>query len=97
MEVRLGATTDSGLKAMASLTNSVFPDSRGEVFAYVDKQWVPHQAWTTVSGFTIRAWLLPESVIMPPGLPALLAPGPAASRRPPVEDLSAAAGQGKSR
>jgi len=97
MEVRLGATTDSGLKAMVSLVNPVFPDSRGEVFAYLDKHLVPHQGWTTVSGITIRAFLLPESVIMPPGLPALLAPGPAASRRPPVEDLSAAAGQGKSR
>ena len=97
MEVRLGATTDSGLKAMVSLVNPVFPDSRGEVFAYVDKQLVPHQAWTTVSGITIRARLLPESVIMPPGLAALNAPGLAASRRPPVEDLPATAGQGKSR
>ena len=97
MEVRLGATTGSGLKAMVSLVNPVFPDSRGEVFAYLDKHLVPHQAWTTVSGINIRAFLLPESVIMPPGLPALLAPGPAAARRPPVEDLSVAAAPGESR
>ena len=97
MEVRLGSTTESGLKAMVSLINPVFEDSRGVVFAYVDKQLVPHQAWTTVSGITIRAWLLPESVIMPPGLPELTAPGPAASRRPPVEALPATAGQGESR
>jgi hypothetical protein len=69
MEVRLGSMTDSGLKAMVSLINPIFPDSRGEVFAYVDKQLVPHQVWTTVSGITIRGWLLPESVIMDPGLP----------------------------
>jgi hypothetical protein len=97
MEVRLGATTDSGLKAMVSLVNPVFPDSRGEVFAYLDKHLVPHQAWTTVSGITLRARLQPESVIMPPGLPALLTPGPAASRQPPVAGLPATASQGERR
>jgi hypothetical protein len=97
MEVRLGATTDSGLKAMVSLFNPVFPNSRGEVFAYLDKQLVPHQAWTTVSGITLRVWLKPDSVIMPPGLTALNAPGLVATRRPPGEGLPATAGQGKSR
>ena len=82
---------------MVSLINPVFEDSRGVVFAYVDKQLVPHQAWTTVSGITIRGLLLPESVIMAPGLPALNAPGLAASRRPPVEALPATAAEGKSR
>jgi len=91
MEVRLGSTTDSGLKAMVSLVNPVFPGSRGEVFAYVDKQLVPHQVWTTVSGITIRGWLLTESVIMGPGLPGLKAPGLATSRRPPLEALSTTA------
>ena len=67
------------------------------MFAYVDKQLVPHQAWTTVSGITIRGLLLPESVIMAPGLAALNAPGLAASRRPPVEALPATAGQGENR
>ena len=97
MVVRLGTTTESGLKAMVSLNNPIFPDSRGEVFAYVDKQFVPHEAWTTVSGITLRARLQPESAIMPPGLAALKAPGLAASRRPPVKDLPATAGQGTSR
>jgi hypothetical protein len=97
MEVRLGATTESGLKAMASLVNPIFPDSRGEVFAYLDKQFVPHEAWTTISGVTLRARLQPESVIMPPGLGALTAPGLAATWRPPVEDLPATAGRKKSR
>ncbi|MBM4300846.1 MAG: DUF3108 domain-containing protein [Deltaproteobacteria bacterium] len=97
MEVRLGSTTDSGLKAMVSLVNPVFPDSRGEVFAYLDKQLVPHQAWTTVSGITIRGVLLPESVIMGPGFAALNAPGLAASRRPPVESLPATAAKGENR
>jgi hypothetical protein len=97
MEVRLGSTTASGIKAMVSLVNPIFPDSRGVVFAYVDKQLVPHQAWTKVSGITIRGLLLPESVIMPPGLPELTGPGPAASRPPPGEDLPATAHRGESR
>ena len=97
MVVRLGAATESGLKAMVALNNPIFPDSRGEVFAYLDKQFVPHEAWTTVSGITLRVRLQPESAIMPPGPGALKAPGLAASRRPPVKDLPATAGQGTSR
>jgi hypothetical protein len=97
MEVRLGAESKDGRQVMLSLLNPVFADSRGVVFANVDKQLVPHQAWTTVSGITIRGYLLPESVIMAPGLPGLNAPGLEASRRPPVEDPPATAGLGKSR
>ena len=97
MEVRLVATPDSHLKAMISLINPVFPDSRGQVFAYVDHRLVPQQAWTTISGFTIRAFLLPGSVIMPPTLPGLTAPGHAADRRPPAADPPAAADKGESR
>jgi hypothetical protein len=93
MEVRLGMTTDAGLKAMVSLINPIFPESRGEVFAYLDKQLVPHEAWTTVSGITLRARLQPGSVFMPPGLPELKAPGAAAARRPPAEKPAAPAGQ----
>jgi hypothetical protein len=40
---------------------------------------------------------LPESVIMAPGLPGLTAPGPAASRRTPVEALPVTAGMEKNR
>ena len=97
MEVRLGSTTESGLKAMISLVNPLFQGSKGEVFAYLDKQFVPHEAWTTISGVTLRARLQPESVIMPPGLGALTAPGRAASCRTPVEALPAAPGLGESR
>jgi Protein of unknown function (DUF3108) len=97
MEVRLGAEGENGRQVMLSLINPVFQDSRGVVFANVDKQLVPTQAWTTVSGITIRGLLLPESVIMAPGLPGLTAPGLAASRRPLVKDSPAAAGRGKSR
>ena len=97
MEVRLGATTAFGIKVKVTLFNPVFPDSRGEVFGYVDKQLVPHQVWTTVSGFTVRCWLLPESVIMGPGLAALNAPGMAACRQPPVEALPATAANGEGR
>ena len=97
MEVRLGPESQDGRQVMLSLINPVFQDSRGVVFAKVDKQLVPHQAWTTVSGITIRGLLLPESVIMAPGLPGLTAPGPAASRRTPVEALTATAGRENSR
>ena len=97
MEVRLGAESQDGRQVMLSLINPVFQDSRGVVFANVDKQLVPHQAWTTVSGITIRGFLLPESVIMAPGLSELTTPGPAASGRTPVEALPATAGRGKSR
>jgi len=97
MEVRLGAESQDGRLVMVSLLNPVFEDSRGVVLGYVDKQLVPHQAWTTVSGITIRGWLLPESVIMVPGLPGLKAPGRAACRQPPVEARPAAAAQGENR
>jgi hypothetical protein len=97
MQVRLGTTTESGLKAMVSLNNPVFPDSRGEVFAYLDKQFVPHEAWTTISGIILRAHLKPESVIMPPGPEALNAPGRPAPHPAPAKDISAAVGQGKIR
>lgn len=76
MEVRLGLEGQDGRQVMLSLINPVFQDSRGVVFAKVDKQLVPHQAWTTVSGITIRGWLLPESAIMAPGLPGLKAHEP---------------------
>jgi hypothetical protein len=97
MEVRLASTPDSGLKAMVSFSHPVFADSKGEIFAYVDKQLVPQQAWITVSGIAIRGILLPGSVIMPPALPGLTAPGPGVARRPPAAEPSAVAGKGESR
>ncbi len=97
MEVRLGAEGKDGRQVMLSLINPVFQGSRGVVFANVDKQLVPHLAWTTVSGITIRGYLLPESVIMAPGLPGLTAPGLAASRRPPVQDSPATSSREKKR
>jgi hypothetical protein len=97
MEVRLAAEGKDGRQVMVALNNPVFEESRGVVFGYVDKQLVPLQAWTTVSGITIRAFLLPESAIMGPGLAALNAPGLAASCRPPVAALPAAAAKGENR
>ncbi|OGR24521.1 MAG: hypothetical protein A2139_01460 [Desulfobacca sp. RBG_16_60_12] len=97
MEVRLAATPDSHLKAMISLINPVFPDSQGQVMAYVDHRLVPQQAWTTISGFTIRGMLLPGGVIMPHTLPGLAAPGHAADHRPPAADLPATADKGERR
>ena len=97
IEVSLGETTESGLKAIVSMANPIFPDSRGEFFAYLDKQLVPHEAWTKISGVTLRVRLQPESLIMPPGLKALHAPGLAASCQPPEPGPTATAGQGESR
>jgi len=97
MEVRLGAESQDGRQVMLSLINPVFHDSRGVVFARVDKQLVPHLAWTTVSGITVKGFLLPESAIMAPGLPGLTAPGLAASFRPPVEASPATAARRESR
>jgi hypothetical protein len=97
MEVRLGGENQDGRQVMLALINPVFHDSRGVVFANVDKQFVPHLAWTTVSGITVRGWLLPESVIMAPGLAGLKGPGLAASRRPPVQDSLATSSREKKR
>jgi hypothetical protein len=80
MELRLGPESKDGRRAMLSLVNPVFEDSRGVVFAYVDKRWLPRRLWTSVYGVTVHAWLLPESVIMPAALPGLSAPGPVAGR-----------------
>jgi hypothetical protein len=97
MEVRLGAESKDGSQVMVSLINPVFEGSRGVVLGYVDKQLVPHQAWSTVSGITIRGFLLPESVIMDPGLAGLNGPGRMASRQPPAEALPASAAKVENR
>jgi hypothetical protein len=76
LEVRLGPETKDGRQAMVSLVNPVFDDSRGEVFTVIDAKRVPHRAWTTVFGITIQGNLLPNSIIMPAGLPGLPAAGP---------------------
>jgi hypothetical protein len=91
MEVRLGATTNAGQETMVSLINPVFEDSRGQVFASVNKQLVPQKAWTTVSGLTLQAWLLPGAVIMDPAKSKLPAPGPQAAPEPPGDTPPAAA------
>ena len=83
MEVRLGQKSESGCEAMISLVNPVFEDSRGVVFAYLDDRLLPRRARTTIFGITIRGILLPESIIMPSGLPELTLPGPVTARRPP--------------
>lgn len=80
MEVRLGPETREGRQAMVSLVNPVFEDSRGVVFASLDKRLAPLRVWTTVFGVTITGRLLPESTVMPPALPGLTAPAPVAAR-----------------
>ena len=78
MEVRLGVQTPEGCQAMVSLVNSVFEDSRGEVFAWLDERLVPRRVWTTVYGITVSGQILPQSHLLPPGLTEL--PGPVAAR-----------------
>ena len=97
MEVGLAPAPNSQLKAMVSLVNPLFQGSRGQIFAYVDQRLVPQQIWTTISGITIRAMLLPGGVIMPPGLAELTASGSANARRLPMNDLPAIAAAGESR
>lgn len=97
MEVRLGEKTEAGCEAMISLVNPVFEDSRGVVFAYLDDRLVPRRARTTIFGITIRGILLPESIIMPPGLPELTAPGPVTTCRPPGASRTATALEGDRR
>ncbi|MFA4904019.1 MAG: DUF3108 domain-containing protein [Desulfobaccales bacterium] len=82
LEVSLGPETVDGRQAKVSLVNPVFAGTRGVVFAMIDAQRVPHQAWTTVFGVTVRGALLPGSVMMPAKLPGLPASGPAATRSP---------------
>jgi hypothetical protein len=83
LEVRLGPETKGGRKAMVSLINPVYTDSRGKVFAFIDARRVPRRVWTTVFGVTVTGTLLPDSLIMPAHLPGSPKSGPlAVSRRP---------------
>jgi hypothetical protein len=94
LEVRLGPETKEGRQAMVSLVNSVFENSRGVVFAFIDAQRVPHRAWTTVFGATITGTLLQESVIMPGGLPGKHASVPSAETHPHLMSPKHIAGKG---
>jgi hypothetical protein len=76
LEVRLGALTKNGRQAMVTLTSSVFKDSQGTVFGWLDKRLTPLRVRTTVSGLTVRAQLMPQSIIMPPVLPGVPRPKP---------------------
>jgi hypothetical protein len=91
MEVRLGSETKVGRLAMVSLINPVFADSRGVVFAYLDDRLVPRRAWTTIFGITITGLLLPESAVLPAGLPELTGSAPVADPPPPVDHRSTTA------
>ena len=94
LEVRLGPETDEGRQAMVSLVNPVFAGTRGVVFAMIDANRVPHRAWTTVFGVTIKGALLPASVMMPAGLPGLPASGPGATQPPQAEIATPNLGRG---
>lgn len=71
IEVRIGPETPEGRKAMVSIVNPVFNDSRGLVFAYLNEKLVPRRAWTEVLRFTIRGELLPGSRALSGILPEL--------------------------
>jgi hypothetical protein len=62
IEVRIGGETQEGLKAMVSIVNQVFHGGRGEIYAYLDGDKVPKQAWTMLFGYgKISGELLPGS------------------------------------
>jgi Protein of unknown function (DUF3108) len=47
IEVRIGPETDQGRKIMIAINNNAFESDRGVVFAYLDAERVPQQAWTS--------------------------------------------------
>jgi hypothetical protein len=83
LEVSLGPMTKTGRQAMVTMTSSVFKESRGAVFGWLDKRMVPLRVRTTVSGLNVQARLMPRSVVMPPVLPGVSRPG-----TPPPEKIS---------
>jgi hypothetical protein len=69
IEVRIGPETESGRKIMIAINNKAFENERGVVFAYLDGDRVPKQAWTSAKVGKISGELLPG--------------GKSLSRRPP--------------
>ena len=59
IEVRIGPETESGRKIMIAINNKAFNNDRGVVFAYLDGNRVPKQAWTSAKVGTISGELLP--------------------------------------
>ena len=59
IEVRIGPETESGRKIMIAINNKAFNNDRGVVFAYLDGNRVPKQAWTSARVGTISGELLP--------------------------------------
>lgn len=59
IEVRIGPETESGRKIMIAINNKAFNNDRGVVFAYLDENRVPKQAWTSAKVGTISGELLP--------------------------------------
>jgi hypothetical protein len=59
IEVRIGPETESGRKIMIAINNKAFDHDRGVIFAYLDGDLVPKQAWTSVRIGTISGALLP--------------------------------------
>jgi hypothetical protein len=48
IEVRIGPKTAEGRKTMITISNSVFANDRGVIFAYFDGHQVPRHGWTRV-------------------------------------------------
>ncbi len=59
IEVRIGPETEAGRKVMIAINNQAFEDNRGVVFAYLDEDRVPKQAWTSARVGKISGELLP--------------------------------------
>ncbi len=76
IEVRIGPETESGRKIMITINNKAFNNDRGVIFAYLDGNRVPKQAWTSARVGTISGELLPggqalnDRLLKLPGKPA---------------------------
>lgn len=76
IEVRIGAETKEGRKIMIAINNKAFNNDRGVIFAYLDGNRVPKQAWTSARVGTISGELLPggralnDRLLELPGRPA---------------------------
>jgi len=85
IEVRIGPETESGRKIMIAINNQAFDNDRGVVFAYLDGDLVPKQAWTSARIGTISGALLPGGQALNGRLPELPG-GPAAAN---TQDITA--------
>jgi hypothetical protein len=76
IEVRIGPKTAEGRKTIITISNSVFENDRGVIFAYFDGHQVPRHGWTSVLKIgKISGELLPGGKPLNERLPELAGAG----------------------